>query len=150
MKIKIDKSIGCVPKRRNICIHNKRKSRCNECDGSELCKCDNNILLKYNCLQCTPRRFCKHFKKKCVICIVSDSCICGSTLNKYKYSCITCNPGNFCIHKNIRMTCVICANKMEEKTFESYLVGLENEILFKNIMGLDNDYELFKDIITDF
>ena len=40
-----------------ICIHNKRKSQCNDCDGSQLCKssfCETSRNKKYNgyCSRC--------------------------------------------------------------------------------------------------
>ena len=103
------------------CKHGKRKSRCKECGGSELCIHDK---IKYNCKDCFGSLFCEHGKRKpqckecggCSICVhdirKSYCKICNGTEicihDKRKSRCIECNGSELCKHKRYKSTCKEC------------------------------------------
>ena len=70
------------------CPHNKSKSKCKDCEGSEICIHSKQI---YSCRECKPATsttFCIH--------------------DKQKTSCRECKGSAFCIHDIQKTTCIEC------------------------------------------
>lgn len=103
------------------CLHNKRQSRCIDCNGSEICDhkklksrckdCNGNDLCIHNkqkafCKDCKGSAFCIHNKRKyrCIEC--GGSALCEHKINKI--CCKKCNPEFFCIHKKCKTRCKDC------------------------------------------
>jgi hypothetical protein len=89
-----------------ICSHKKYKSRCTECGGSELCL---HNKLKTFCKECNGTSFCQHKKRKyrCMEC-------CGSGLcchNKLKEFCKHCEGSQICQHNIQKVNCKICDSR---------------------------------------
>lgn len=131
-KIKnIDEFYKANDKIYNICLHdrnrlyckkhNKKKSRCKECGGKDICKHNKE---KYDCEKCSGSGICNHGSRKrnCRDCKGSQICVhdrqrskckdCkGSQIcehEKYKYLCKLCNGKGLCEHKINRKVCKIC------------------------------------------
>jgi hypothetical protein len=100
----------------NICLHdrnrlycvkhNKKKSKCKECGGVDLCI---HSKEKYDCPECNGSGICEHKTRKrtCVICDGSQIC----EHKKHKNRCIDCNGSQICDHKKIKYLCNICDGK---------------------------------------
>jgi len=91
----------CIPCKGNgICFdetHNdkpRRKSRCNSCGGSSLCKCGK---LKESCVECKGASICEHNKRRrrCPICNPKSKelCPCGKSIAGCKKCCEKCPCG---------------------------------------------------------
>ena len=92
-----------IKKKHKMCEHNKMKSRCSICGGSELCL---HNKLKTFCKDCNGSSFCQHGKRKyrCMEC-------CGSGLcfhNKLKEFCKHCEGSQICQHNMKKVNCKIC------------------------------------------
>jgi|LakMenEpi03Aug12_release.lakeMendotaPanAssembly.Ray.scaffolds.fasta_scaffold375266_1 hypothetical protein len=88
------------------CIHNKQKSRCKECGGSQICEHNKQ---KSRCKDCGGSHICKHNKRKsrCKECGGKSNCI----HNKQKYNCIVCYP---------KCSCVTCNSIIVSKRSQFY------------------------------
>jgi len=103
------------------CEHNKRKSRCVICGGSEMCEHNKQ---KSKCRMCGGSSFCGHdrIKSECKLCGGVSICIhnrkkseciecCGSAIcehQKRKTQCRECNGSSFCEHNRIIARCKLC------------------------------------------
>jgi len=85
------------------CKHEKRKERCEKCNGSSLCvhKIDRN-----NCYICSKTRICKHNirKDRCDPCKLENKCKHGNS----KFTCEECKAERTCKHEKTREKCNIC------------------------------------------
>jgi len=111
-------------KKYKICEHDKMKSRCSICGGSELCL---HFKLKTFCRDCNGVAFCQHGKRKyrCIICCGSGLCnhnklkeFCkhckGSQIcqhNIKKNNCKSCHGSSYCIHNKLKRRCISCNGK---------------------------------------
>ena len=85
------------------CEHNKRKSRCVDCEGVGICI---HKRVKHRCVDCRGVGICIHkrIKNRCKDCNGSLICI----HKKDKYRCKECEGSQVCIHKRIRTQCIEC------------------------------------------
>jgi hypothetical protein len=86
------------------CQHNKRKSICKDCGGSQICI---HKRRKSECKDCGGSQICIHkrIKSQCKDCGGSKICI----HKKIKPSCKDCGGSQICIHKRLKSTCNLCA-----------------------------------------
>jgi hypothetical protein len=85
------------------CIHMKRKSRCVECKGFNIC--EHNII-KYACKKCGGKGVCLHGRQKARCKECNGGAICEH--DRIRYECIDCFGGGICIHMKERSKCVEC------------------------------------------
>lgn len=85
------------------CEHNKEKSRCRLCNGSQFCIHDKN---KQYCKLCHGTQICVHnnFKQDCKLCRGSQIC----HHNKQKKYCVLCHGSQVCIHNKNKQYCKLC------------------------------------------
>jgi hypothetical protein len=86
-----------------ICEHNKFKSSCKECGGSQFCKHDK---FKYRCKECKGIGICKHNKRKTHCKECNGSVFCEH--NKQKSRCKKCGGSQICEHDKRKETCKEC------------------------------------------
>ena len=72
-----------------VCTHNRRKSQCKECFGGDFCE---HNRIKTSCKECGGSRVCEHNRQKSQCKECGGSQICEH--NKRKSSCKDCNPMN--------------------------------------------------------
>ena len=86
-----------------MCEHNKRKSRCKDCEGSEICE---HKRIKSSCVDCGGSQICIHkrVKSRCKDCGGSQIC----QHNRNKPNCIECNGSQICEHKRAKSICKDC------------------------------------------
>jgi hypothetical protein len=105
----------------NKCEHGKRKSRCNDCGGSEICE---HGKQKSRCKACGGSEICEHGKRKsqCKECGGSQICehgkqksrckACGGSQicehNKHKSACKECGGSQICEHDKYKSQCKEC------------------------------------------
>ena len=97
-----DRCIPCIPKR-YYCEHDKRKSICKDCHGSQICE---HSRIKSQCKDCHGGSICEHKKRKsrCKNCCGSEIC----KHNRIKYKCKNCHGSDFCEHNRIKSQCKNC------------------------------------------
>ena len=85
------------------CIHDKRKSECVQCKGSQICEHNKR---RYICVMCKGNGICDHGKRKerCVQCKGSQIC----EHSKIKYKCVQCKGNGVCEHGKQKIICVAC------------------------------------------
>jgi hypothetical protein len=86
-----------------ICEHNKQKSQCKECGGSRICEHNKQ---KSSCKECGGSQICEHdrIKSQCKEC--GGSSICEH--NRQKSICKECGGGSICEHDRIKSQCKEC------------------------------------------
>ena len=86
-----------------ICAHDRDKSRCKECKGSKICV---HQRIKYQCKDCKGSRICPHERRKeyCKKCKGSQICIHNKTIS----TCKKCNGSQICFHHRIKAFCKEC------------------------------------------
>ena len=102
------------------CKHNKQKSYCYECKGSQICKHNRQ---KATCKKCGGSRICKHnrqkqhcyecnmiFNKKTINSFLKDLDIDNSTSDMKRSIEIFKIHNDICIHNNIKKECDECKN----------------------------------------
>lgn len=103
------------------CLHERRRERCIECEGSQICIHKKN---KYTCVECGGKQICEHkkIKKYCISCKGTHICphmkrkyeckICYQKLycehNKKRTFCLSCSGNSRCSHRRIKKNCKIC------------------------------------------
>ena len=99
------KSYTCRERRR-ICQHNKQKSYCKECGGSQICIHKKN---KSFCKECGGSQICIHgrYKRQCKECKGGGIC----EHNRRKSSCKDCKGSEICEHNRPRYQCKDCKGK---------------------------------------
>ena len=85
------------------CEHDRVKSRCKDCGGSEIC--EHNIR-KSRCRECGGNAFCEHnkFKSICKECHGSQIC----QHNRIKSYCKECHGSRICEHNKEKRYCKLC------------------------------------------
>ena len=84
------------------CCHNRRKSICKDCKGSQICKHNRR---KSNCIECQGSNICQHKRQKrnCRDCKGSNIC----QHNRRKDMCYECGyKPKKCIHNKERTKCI--------------------------------------------
>jgi len=144
------------------CEHNKRNSRCIDCNGSELCihkreknrckDCGGNLICihkrdKYTCKDCGGSQICIHNKRKsvCIECKGGSICI----HNKRKNNCRLCGGSSFCNHNKQKYECRICSPCNNTLCVHcNFVVGKKRYISSKNTyekLCADCYYHLYLD-----
>ncbi len=92
---------------RAVCEHNREKSSCVECGGSQVCE---HKLQRSQCKKCKGGSICKHKRKRsnCRECDGSDFCI----HKKSRYHCVDCGGSGVCIHGILKANCVDCGGSL--------------------------------------
>ena len=90
------------------CEHQKQKSRCVECKGSEICE---HQKQKSKCVECKGSEICEH--------------------QKQKYTCIECGGKGICEHQKHKSRCEKC-------NIFGYLVHLQRSRLNKILRNNNN------------
>jgi hypothetical protein len=85
------------------CIHNKRKNRCKDCDGSQIC--EHNIHKNY-CKECNGSQICEHSKNKSICKECGGGSLCEH--DKIRIRCKECNGSQYCQHKKRKDVCKEC------------------------------------------
>jgi hypothetical protein len=85
------------------CEHNKRKSHCKECGGSQICQHNKRRSL---CRECFGGSFCTHNKRRILCMLCGGSQICEHKKNKSK--CKHCIGGSICSHNKRKEMCKKC------------------------------------------
>ncbi len=87
----------------NKCEHNRRKSSCKECGGSDICEHNKR---KQACKECDGASICEHKKRKsrCIEC--GGGSICEH--NKQKSRCKDCGGSEICEHNKRKDQCKEC------------------------------------------
>ena len=86
-----------------ICEHGKRKSRCKECGGSEICE---HGKLKSQCKECDGACICIHGRRKSRCKECGGSAICEH--GRQKPQCKDCGGSSICEHKIHKSSCKTC------------------------------------------
>ena len=105
----------------NKCEHNKRRSVCKLCGGSQICEHDK---IRSTCKFCGGGSICEHDKRRsrCKLCCGGSICehnkqrsqckLCGGGSicehNKHRNKCKLCGGSQICEHDRIRSTCKLC------------------------------------------
>ena len=86
-----DRAIPKLKAKQTHCEHGKQKSRCKECNGSQICQ---HLRRKSTCKECNGSEICQHSKVKsrCKDCNGSEIC----QHNKYKSQCPDCDGLRIC------------------------------------------------------
>ncbi len=85
------------------CEHNKRKSYCKECGGSQICE---HNRIKSSCKECGGSQICEHNKLKSYCKECGGGSICQH--NKQKSSCQNCGGISICEHSRTKSRCIEC------------------------------------------
>ena len=105
----------------SICEHNRRRSTCKQCNGSQFCEhnrqrsqckpCGGSQVCEHNkrrsiCIDCRGSGICEHNRRRstCIDCRGSGIC----EHNKRRVNCKDCNGSNICLHNKEKQTCKIC------------------------------------------
>jgi len=87
----------------NICIHNRQKSKCKDCGGSYICQ---HGRRKNECKDCKGASICEHNKQKYICKECGGKRICEH--GKRKNICKECKGSSICLHNNIKSYCKEC------------------------------------------
>ena len=126
-----------ISKQKNKCEHDRQKSRCKDCKGSQIC--EHNIL-KYFCKVCKGSQICEHnnIKSYCKECGGKSLC----KHNKEKSKCKDCKGSQICEHNKIKSFCKECGGKSlcehnkrksdcKDCNYNLYLVNLQRKQMRK-------------------
>jgi hypothetical protein len=94
-----------------ICEHNKIKSECKHCGGASICE---HNRVKRQCKDCKGSQICEHNKRKSICKSCGGSSICEH--NKEKSKCKTCGGVSICDHNKRKPYCKICRGSALCKT----------------------------------
>ena len=79
-----------IIRERRKCEHNRRKSLCIDCDGSEICEHNKR---KSRCIECDGSEICEH--------------------GRYRTHCRDCDGSSICEHGRLRNQCKICSDPLK-------------------------------------
>ncbi len=86
-----------------ICEHNRRKSRCKDCGGSEICEHNRQ---KSACKDCGGSEICEHNRRKSYCKECGGTQICEH--NREKSRCKECGGSQICEHNREKSKCKEC------------------------------------------
>ena len=89
--------------KKNKCEHNRRRTTCKDCGGSELCEHNKR---KYTCKDCGGSGVCEHNRQKssCKDCRGSSFC----EHNRQQSRCKDCGGSSICEHSRVKSKCKDC------------------------------------------
>jgi hypothetical protein len=103
-KICIECNIKAVKhSNKNKCEHNRRKSICKDCGGSQICEHNRQ---KLNCKDCGGSQICEHNRQKSTCKDCGGSSICEH--NRQKSTCKDCGGSQICEHGKKKTHCKDC------------------------------------------
>jgi len=88
---------------KNKCEHNKRRSTCRECGGSQICEHNKR---RSTCRECGGSQICEHNKRRSQCRECGGSQICEH--NIIRSTCRECGGGSICEHNRERSKCREC------------------------------------------
>jgi hypothetical protein len=134
----------------NKCPHNKQRSRCKKCGGSQICSHDRRRSI---CKDCGGSSICEHNKirSRCKLCGGSEICIhnrhrgickdCGGSQicehNRQRSKCIECGGSQICIHNRQRCKCKECKDAIKI-TIKNMIFGSRQSDKKKNRYDANN------------
>jgi hypothetical protein len=136
----------CVPcKGGGICEHEKRRSSCNLCGGSQLC--EHNIVLYY-CIPCNGGGICEHERRRSQCKLCGGSSICEHNIQKS--TCKLCEGSQICKHEKNRNRCKICGDQIHI-TILNWIHTSKQDDKKNNRYDETNyiDYEFCKELIQE-
>ena len=86
-----------------ICEHNRQKSSCKECGGSQICE---HNKTRSACKECGGGSICEHNKIKTQCKECGGGSICEH--NRFKSMCKDCGGSSICEHNKFKSTCKEC------------------------------------------
>jgi hypothetical protein len=95
-------------RQRNKCEHNRIKSTCKECGGSQICEHNRR---KSTCKECGGGSICEHKREKSTCKECGGSQICEH--NRIKSTCKECGGGSICEHNRIKSKCKECGEPVK-------------------------------------
>ena len=100
-----------VPKKRirNLCEHQRERSRCKDCGGSGICE---HQRVRSRCKDCGGGSLCEHQRRRsqCKDCGGGSFC----QHQRQRSQCKDCGGGSFCQHQRVRSTCKDCRQDKEK------------------------------------
>jgi len=93
----------CRTKRKAKCEHDRQKSQCRECGGSQICEHERQ---KSTCRECGGSQICEHGRQKTTCRECGGSQICEH--DKRKSQCRECGGSQICEHERQKSTCREC------------------------------------------
>ena len=88
----------------HICEHKKKRSRCEECGGSQICE---HKRIRSACKECGGSQICEHQRERSTCKECDGGSICAH--NKRRSICKECDGGSICAHKRVRSRCKVCS-----------------------------------------
>lgn len=87
------------------CVHNRQKSTCKDCGGSQICVHNRQ---KIHCKDCGGSGICEHNCRKstCKNCGGSQICV----HNRIKRTCKDCGGSSICEHNRVKLRCRECGD----------------------------------------
>jgi hypothetical protein len=85
------------------CPHNRRKSQCKQCGGSQICEHNRH---KSSCKECGGSQICEHHRLKSGCKECGGVSICEH--NRIKSRCKECGGGSICEHNRLKSQCKEC------------------------------------------
>ena len=102
---------------KNKCSHNKTKTQCRDCGGSQICEHNRR---KTECKDCGGSQICEHNRRKSQCKDCGGGSICEH--NRQKSKCKDCGGGSICSHNREKTKCKEC-------NFQLYLINLQRGAL---------------------
>ena len=131
---------------KNKCEHNRIKSQCKECGGSQICEHNRQ---KSKCKECGGASFCEHnrIKSQCKEC--GGNQICEHNIRKSK--CKECGGGHICEHNRQKSQCKECdpAGHLSSIVRSSVNQALKSDKSKHSIEYLGCNIEEFKEHIEN-
>uniref|UniRef100_A0A0G4HLY7 TNFR-Cys domain-containing protein n=1 Tax=Chromera velia CCMP2878 TaxID=1169474 RepID=A0A0G4HLY7_9ALVE len=98
---------------RPFCMHQRQRSKCKECGGSQVCA---HGRIRSECKQCKGKSICEHGKRRTRCRDCGGGSFCEHA--KRRDHCRICRPENFCQHgKRIESTMRACRDCAESSEF---------------------------------
>ena len=92
-----------LSKERLKCQHERRKSTCKLCRGSQICEHERR---KAVCKICKGSQICEHERQRSQCLVCGGGSICQH--HRKRAVCKTCNGGSICEHEKVRNFCKTC------------------------------------------
>lgn len=86
-----------------ICVHGKIRAYCKDCGGSTYCT---HGRIKFSCKECGGSQICEHGKRRSICKECGGGTICEH--GRQKDMCKECGGKQICIHKRLRYDCIDC------------------------------------------
>ena len=87
----------------SMCEHNRRRSTCKRCGGSQICEHNRQ---RFQCKECEGGNICEHNKRRSICKECKGGSMCEH--NRRRSSCKECGGSQICEHRRIRNQCKEC------------------------------------------